>query len=114
MSIAILADRQGYYQQQENGQKMASPPGPAVTSMVAVIDENPDLTPWLCRFLTTQHKAIAEAEAQIGCVLGKSRFLQQHHQPGLSAEQIKALNRLLVGVGTDIRRDLMDCRYQPS
>lgn len=88
MSVAILADRKGYYQQLENGQKMVS---------TAVIDEKPDLTPWLHWFLTTLHNAITEAEVQIDRVLGKTRFWQQYHQQGLSAEQIKVLNRLLDG-----------------
>lgn len=84
MSVAILADRKGYYQHLENGQKLPS---------TAAID----LTPWLNWFLNTLQRAIADAEAQIDHILGKGRFWQQHHQHGLSPEQIKVLNRLLDG-----------------
>lgn len=88
MSVAILADRKGYYQHLENGQKLAS---------TAAISEPLDLTPWLRWFLNTLQQAIADAEAQIDRVLGKSQFWLQHRQHGLSPEQIKVLNRLLDG-----------------
>lgn len=88
MSVAILADRKGYYQQLENGQRLASP----ASDGTAI-----DLTPWLRWFLLTLQNAIANAETQIDRVLGKSRFWQQHQQKILNAEQIKLLNRLLDG-----------------
>lgn len=83
MSAAILADRKGYYQQLENGQKLAEPGQPL------------DLTPWLQWFLSTLQRAIADADAQIERVLGKSHFWLRHRQEALSPEQIKVLNRLL-------------------
>ncbi|KXB30322.1 cell filamentation protein Fic [Dechloromonas denitrificans] len=88
MSVAILADRKGYYQHLENGQKLAS---------TAAFAEPLDLTPWLGWFLNTLQQAIADAEAQIDRVLGKSQFWLQHRQHGLGPEQIKVLNRLLDG-----------------
>ncbi|PKO91397.1 MAG: DUF4172 domain-containing protein [Betaproteobacteria bacterium HGW-Betaproteobacteria-10] len=88
MSVAILADRKGYYQQLENSQKIAS---------TATVTEPLDLTPWLHWFLTTLQQAMTNAEAQIDHVLGKSRFWQQHHLHGLGPKQIKVLNRLLDG-----------------
>lgn len=85
MSVAILADRKGYYQQLENAQKIASTAGGI------------DLTPWLSWFLNTLHSAITNAEAQIERVLGKSQFWLHHRQHALGPEQIKVLNRLLDG-----------------
>ena len=84
MSVAILADRKGYYQHLENSQKMPS---------TAAID----LTPWLHWFLSTLQRAVVDAEAQIDRVLGKSQFWLQHRQHGLGPEQLKVLNRLLDG-----------------
>lgn len=85
MSVAILAERKAYYAQLEAAQKMQATAAPL------------DLTPWLSWFLTTLLTAIQSASAQINRVLGKSRFWQQHRAQGLSAEQVKVLNRLLDG-----------------
>ncbi|MBI3522988.1 MAG: Fic family protein [Betaproteobacteria bacterium] len=89
MSVAILADRKGYYRQLESAQKMAAP--------AASTDQPLDLTPWLQWFLVTLQQAIAGAQMQIDRVLGKSRFWLLHRQQSLSPEQIKVLNRLLDG-----------------
>lgn len=89
MSVAILADRKGYYRQLERAQKMAAP--------AASTNEPLDLTPWLQWFLATLQQAIGGALTQIDRVLGKSRFWLLHRQHSLSPEQIKALNRLLDG-----------------
>jgi Fic family protein len=83
MSVAILADRKGYYQQLESAQKLTDAPL--------------DLTPWLVWFLTTLLQAIESAAVQIDRILGKSRFWLQHRAQGLSVEQMKVLNRLLDG-----------------
>ena len=85
MSVAILADRKGYYHQLESAQRLISP------------DQSLDLTPWLNWFLATLQKALAGALAQIDRVLGKSRFWLAHRQQSISPEQIKVLNRLLDG-----------------
>lgn len=85
MSVAILADRKGYYRQLEGAQKIAS------------VKEPLELTPWLHWFITTLQQAIADALARIDRVLGKSRFWLRHRQQSLSREQIKVLNRLLDG-----------------
>jgi len=88
MSVAILADRKGYYAQLESAQRLA--PETAVAEPI-------DLTPWLQWFLNTLQQAIASAETQIDRVLGKSRFWLQHRATALSPEQRKVLNRLLDG-----------------
>ena len=85
MSVAILADRKGYYRQLESAQKIEST-GQAL-----------DLTPWLQWFLATLLQAVGDAMAQIDRVLGKSRFWLLHRQQSLGPEQIKVLNRLLDG-----------------
>ena len=85
MSVAILADRKGYYSQLEAAQKMTA----ATTPL--------DLTPWLHWFLVTLLRAIQTATDQIDRVLDKGRFWLMHREQGLSAEQIKVLNRLLDG-----------------
>ena len=81
MSIAILADRKGYYAQLQHAQQ----------------GDSLDLTPWLEWFLKTLLCAIETASQQIQRVLDKNRFWVAHGQTFLSAEQIKVLNRLLDG-----------------
>lgn len=88
MSVAILADRKGYYAQLERAQGY-----PADTEKSGSID----LTPWLKWFLQTLQQAIVSAEAHIDRVLGKSRFWLCHRETTLSPEQRKVLNRLLDG-----------------
>ncbi len=85
MSSAILADRKGYYRELERAQRIDS------------ADATPDITPWLNWFLSTLLAALEGALAQIDRVLGKSRFWLLHRGRGLSAEQVKVLNRLLDG-----------------
>ncbi|MCB1933641.1 MAG: Fic family protein [Candidatus Accumulibacter sp.] len=85
MSVAILADRKGYYAQLEAAQKMTAAAAPL------------DLTPWMHWFLHTLLNAIQAATAQIDRILDKSRYWLQHRAHSLSAEQIKVLNRLLDG-----------------
>ncbi|MBI5110308.1 MAG: Fic family protein [Rhodocyclales bacterium] len=85
MSVAILADRKGYYRQLESAQKIAS------------TEAALDLTPWLQWFLATLQLAVGGALAQIDRVLGKSRFWLLHRQQSLGPEQIKVLDRLLDG-----------------
>lgn len=89
MSAAILADRKGYYQQLESAQKLRAGGLAQATSL--------DLTPWISWFLKTLTQAIQDAQAKIDRVLAKSRFWHNHREHGLSAEQIKVLNRLLDG-----------------
>jgi Fic family protein len=80
MSASILADRQGYYHILERSQK-----------------DGLDITPWLEWFLQTLFHTLEQAIQRIDRVLAKARFWQQHREDGLSAEQIKVLNRLLDG-----------------
>ena len=80
MSASILADRKGYYEILERSQK-----------------DGLDITPWLEWFLSTLLQTLEQAIKRIERILAKARFWQQHREDGLSAEQIKVLNRLLDG-----------------
>lgn len=80
MSASILANRTGYYEILERSQK-----------------DGLDITPWLEWFLSTLLQTLEQAIKRIERVLAKARFWQQHREDGLSAEQIKVLNRLLDG-----------------
>ena len=97
MSVAILADRKGYYTQLEAAQKMTA--AAASRNLLNPLDplDPLDLTPWLIWFLNTLLNAIQTATAQIDHVLAKSRFWRQVHAQNLSPEQTKVLNRLLDG-----------------
>jgi Fic family protein len=80
MSASILANRQGYYQLLESGQK-----------------GDLNITAWLTWFLQTLLHTLDQATRRIDRVLAKARYWQQHRDHGLSSEQIKVLNRLLDG-----------------
>lgn len=80
MSASILSNRQGYYQILENTQRGGL-----------------DLTPWLAWFLQILLRTLEQAMQRMDRVLAKARFWQAHRDDGLSAEQIKVLNRLLNG-----------------
>jgi Fic family protein len=85
MSVSILAERKTYYAQLETAQKMQAADSPL------------DITPWLTWFLHTLLAAIESASTRIDGVLAKSRFWREPRAQGLSAEQVKVLNRLLDG-----------------
>ncbi len=90
MSVAILADRNGYYQILEQSQRV-----PAMASS-ATTDTTPiDLTPWLLWFVTTLHQSLLHALKQIDAVIGKSRFWLAHRSTGLGPEQCRALNKMM-------------------
>ncbi|WP_375232913.1 Fic family protein [Pseudomonas sp. LS-2] len=80
MSASILENRQEYYQILETSQRGGM-----------------NLTPWLEWFLHTLLHTLEQAMQRIDRVLAKARFWHQHRKDGLSAEQIKVLNRLLNG-----------------
>lgn len=80
MSASILDDRAGYYRILESSQK-----------------DGLDITAWLQWFLATLLKSLEQALVRIDRVLAKARFWQAHRADGLSAEQLKVLNRLLDG-----------------
>lgn len=82
MSVAILDNRKSYYQILEQSQSFASAK---------------DLTPWLLWFFETLDTSLNSAIETIDRTLIKTQFWQQHHDAGLSTEQIKVLNRLLDG-----------------
>jgi Fic family protein len=80
MSASILAARPDYYRILEVSQK-----------------DGLDVTPWLEWFLQTLLHSLQRAIQRIDRVLAKARFWQEHREDGLSAEQVKVLNRLLDG-----------------
>lgn len=91
MSVAILADRKGYYAALNQTQQLEP----------ANDEDNPtqavDITFWLQWFLQTLEAAIDQAIRTIDRTLQKTRFWQQHRDTALSSEQVKVLNRLLDG-----------------
>lgn len=95
MSASILEDRSGYYRVLENSQKATS-----------------DITEWLEWFLQTLLSSLQQAIARIESVLAKSRFWQAHRESGLSAEQIKVLNRLLDGGERGFEDGISAAQYQ--
>lgn len=86
MSVAILADRNGYYQMLEQSQRM-----PVLADGTAT--ERIDLTPWLLWFVRTLHQSLLHALQQIDAVINKNRFWLQHRN--LGPEQCKALNKMM-------------------
>ena len=56
-----------------------------------------DVTPWLAWFLTTLHRAIAQAQTSLDRVLVKSRFWRHWAMTPMNERQVKLLNRLLDG-----------------
>ncbi|MDQ0126184.1 Fic family protein [Pseudomonas lini] len=95
MSASILEDRSGYYRVLETSQKATL-----------------DITEWLEWFLTTLLRSLGLAMTRIESVLGKARFWQAHRQSGLSAEQIKVLNRLLHGGEKGFTDGISAAQYQ--
>lgn len=95
MSASILEDRAGYYHALESSQKASL-----------------DITDWLQWFLKTLLLSLQQAMARIDRVLNKTRFWQQHHDLGLSAEQIKVLNRLLDGGEKGFEQGISAAQYQ--
>ncbi len=86
MSVAILADRNGYYHMLEQSQRM---PLLADGKVAEVID----LTPWLLWFVRTLHQSLLHALRQIDAVINKNRFWLHHR--GLSPEQCKVLGKMM-------------------
>ena len=87
MSVAILENRKSYYQILEQCQS---------------VDSAKDLTPWLLWFFNTLDASLNKAINTIDATLLKTQFWQRLHldkngESGLSAEQVKVLNRLLDG-----------------
>lgn len=95
MSASILEDRSGYYRALENSQKATS-----------------DITEWLEWFLRTLLRSLQQAMARIESVLGKARFWQTHRESGVSAEQMKVLNRLLDGGERSFADGISAAQYQ--
>ncbi|MBF8726302.1 Fic family protein [Pseudomonas putida] len=95
MSASILDDRAGYYRILEASQKSGL-----------------DITRWLYWFLTTLLNSLEKALVRIDRVLAKARFWRVHRGQGLSAEQVKVLNRLLDGGERGFEQGISAAQYQ--
>ncbi len=80
VSAAILERRRDYYRVLEQCQRAGL-----------------DITDWLVWFLETVMQAVQTAEAVLERTLARPRFWRRHQGVGLSAAQVKVLNRLLEG-----------------
>ena len=97
MSVAILDNRESYYQVLEQSQSF---------------DFAKDLTPWLLWFFDTLDESLNNAINTIDRTLIKTQYWQQHHDSGLSAEQVKVLNRLLDGGSKGFVEGINASQYQ--
>jgi Fic family protein len=97
MSVAILDNRESYYQVLEQSQSF---------------DSAKDLTPWLLWFFDTLDESLNNAINTIDRTLIKTQYWQQHHDSGLSAEQVKVLNRLLDGGSKGFVEGINASQYQ--
>ncbi|MGK0476798.1 MAG: Fic family protein [Oleispira sp.] len=97
MSVAILDNRKSYYQILEQSQSF---------------DSAKDLTPWLLWFFDSLDISLENAMNAIDATLLKTQFWQRHHESGLSAEQIKVLNRLLDGGEKGFVEGISASQYQ--
>ncbi len=95
MSAAILVRRKAYYAILEKCQRGVM-----------------DITAWLVWFLQTLDAALQQSLDDIDRTLGKSRFWRHYHDAGLSAPQIKVLNRLLEGGDNDFELGISAAQYQ--
>ncbi|VAW86474.1 Fic domain protein, PA0574 type [hydrothermal vent metagenome] len=95
MSASILARRSAYYSILEQSQRGGV-----------------DITDWLEWFLHTLDAALQTSLNGIEYTLEKSRFWQRHHDAGLSAPQIKVLNRLLEGGDNNFEQGISAAQYQ--
>ncbi|HAL66893.1 MAG TPA: DUF4172 domain-containing protein [Pseudomonas sp.] len=95
MSASILDDRAGYYRILEASQKSGL-----------------DITHWLYWFLTTLLNSLEKALVRIDRILAKARFWQVNRGQGLSAEQVKVLNRLLDGGERGFEQGISAAQYQ--
>ncbi|MGB0665010.1 MAG: Fic family protein [Pontibacterium sp.] len=80
MSVAILANRKGYYDVLEQSQRGTL-----------------DITAWLSWFLNTLDDAFDEVLTRLDQTIFKTCFWQQKDQTQLSNEMVKVLNRMLDG-----------------
>lgn len=95
LSAAIMARRQGYYEQLEQAQR-----------------SDMNITAWLVWFLETLQEALQQALQRISRVLAKTRFWQQHGASALTERQVKVLNRLLDTGGESFSLGINARQYQ--
>ncbi len=92
MSVAILADRKGYYQILEQTQK-----------------SDLNITNWLVWFLQTLDKTFAGVMAEVDKTVIKTNYWRRIDQTKLTSEQVKVLNRMLDG---DFDQGINTSQYQ--
>lgn len=95
LSLSILNNRKGYYEVLESCQK-----------------SDLDVTAWILWFLDSVLESIQYSENQIKRSVFKTRFWKLHMHHGLSAEQIKVLNRLLDGGEKGFELGISASQYQ--
>ena len=95
MSVTILAKRNQYYQILEQCQRNTT-----------------DITPWIIWFLDTLEETLQTSLKNIESTLKKTRYWQHQDHLGLSAEQIKVLNRLLDGGEKGFEQGINAAKYQ--
>ena len=95
MSVAILERRPGYYRVLEQSQR-----------------GTPDITAWVVWFLDTLEASVDASIEKMDRTLGKARFWQRFGDAGLSAAQVKVLNRLLDGGTKGFENGINASQYQ--
>lgn len=95
MSASILARRHDYYDVLEACQR-----------------DGMDISSWVVWFLQTLEDSLQTAIDKIDRTLNKTRFWQQFQQGGLSAEQVKVINRLLEGGEKGFEQGISASQYQ--
>lgn len=95
MSATILEKRNDYYRVLEQCQRNTT-----------------DITPWMLWFLETLEEALQSSLDKIDRTLAKTRYWQRQDNIGLSAEQLKVLNRLLDGGEKGFEQGISASQYQ--
>jgi Fic family protein len=85
MSVAILDNRERYYQVLEQSQSF---------------DSAKDLTPWLLWFFDTLDESLNNAINTIDRTLIKTQYWQQHHDSGISASQYQKVAKVSKATAT--------------
>ena len=95
MSVTILEKRNDYYRVLEQSQRNTT-----------------DITTWMLWFLKTLEETLQLSLNKIDRILTKTRYWQHQDNVGLSAEQIKVLNRLLDGGEKGFEQGISASQYQ--
>lgn len=95
MSATILDKRNDYYRVLEHSQRNTT-----------------DITSWMLWFLETLEETLQSSLNKIDRTLAKTKYWQRQDNIGLSAEQIKVLNRLLDGGEKGFEQGISASQYQ--